>query len=407
MKKIDYSLKFMKSSLFCALSIAASCIVESAIAKVPDFENYKPDDWIIKSLPRIEIAGKPVLYLSSEKMKCPSIDKRIGSGIDVTDVPINAFRREDGSVVIISGNQNNYYIEGKSINQATRVSCSSLIEIANKEDPKKFQGRRWLFDTHKAKTGLILGFVHNEYHGDDFDIKNCKRSSQSNYECWYGSSTLVTSSDGGFSFTDPPSPYNVVATLQDKYRAGAKRAGLTSPKVIENPKDGYVYVMVDRVDRNRRMRASQCLLRGRGDKLDVWKGWNGEGFTLNLGSPYIKKQRPNDCKPVLDFIVQSVKYVKNLKIFLAIGYKDDNIIYSFSKNLISWTNPATLIGKQKSPNNFIVKTWPTYFSVLDSASVDDNFDVIENSPYLYFVHTRTDRRKRDVYRVPLRIRGGD
>src|SRR3990172_2816003 len=108
----------------------------------------------------LSVTGPTELVLSHDNMNCGR--KERGSGQDVTDVPVTAFRRKGGSVVVIAGNQNNYFLEGPSVDQARRTSCNSLVEPVNDPDPSHFTARRWLFAIFAKSYDFVLGFVHNE-----------------------------------------------------------------------------------------------------------------------------------------------------------------------------------------------------------------------------------------------------
>ena len=356
--------------------------------------------------PSIKVVGTPELYLSHTDMTCDASGGM--SQLDVTDVPVTAFRREDGTVVVVSGNQNNHYLEGPSVDQASRTSCGDLVKTVNDPEPSHFNARRWLFAIHATDYQHVLGFVHNEYHGDDHFPDKCKVSNRRNFECWYGASTLVVSNDGGLTFDTPPVPDNVLASLPWKFSTSKLRSGSTSPKVVGNPHDKLIYVMIDYFDMNRKIKARQCLLRGDGKDLNGWRAWDGKGFSLDMESPYVAK-RSGDCTPVLPFVVNSVKYLPQFDQFVALGVRRDEVVYTFSRDLVKWSKPQVLMKYQ------IEQTWEpgketarAYFSLLDPDSSSINFDTLEKRPYIYFVQFGSDprnfRRQRDVYRQRIEIR---
>lgn len=355
----------------------------------------------------VSTVGPEEVYLSADDMNCGP--KEPGSRIDVTDVPVTAFRRSDGSVLVIAGNQNNYYLEGPSVDQARRRSCDSLVESVNDPDPASFNGRRWVTAVYAKSYDFTIGFVHHEYHGSDFFQSECQVTTRFNFECWYGSTTLVVSGDGGFSFTTPPHPDNVLAALPFEFTPGKRRAGVRGPKVVGNPKDGFVYVLVGHSDRNRNIGLRHCLLRGSGLTFNDWRAWDGVGFNLDMESPYAVERSAVDCTPVIAYRVSSVKYIPAIDRFVALGFRRGKVVYSFSPNLLSWSKPQVLM---EAP---MQQGWKpgmepprSYWSLLDSESSSINFDTLEKRPYLYFVQWRVEgdriiNNRRDVYRVPIRI----
>ena len=360
---------------------------------------------VLAQQPAITLAGAPELYLSHADMTCDTSSSL--SQRDVTDVPVTAFRRQDGTVAVISGNQNNFYLEGLSVDQASRTTCGDLVTSVNDPDPSHFNARRWLFAIYAIDYQHVLGFVHNEYHGDDHYPDDCKISSRRNFECWYGATTLVVSKDGGRTFETPPVPGNVLAALPWKFSKAKLKAGTTSPKVVGNPHDKLIYVMVDDFDMNRKLRARQCLLRGNGLDLNGWRAWDGKGFDLDMESPYVV-QRSGDCATVLPFIVNSVKYLPQFDRFVALGIRHHEVVYTFSPDMVTWSKPQVLMTYQ------LMQTWEpgkdaarAYFSLLDPDSSSINFDTLEKRPYVYFVQYGTDPqnflRQSSVYRQRIEI----
>ena len=354
----------------------------------------------------IRLAGQPEIYLSHTEMTCPSA--RGVTGIDVADMPVTAFRRKDATVVVMAGNQQNFVLEGRSVDTARRVSCDSLVVPANDPDPEDFNARRWLFAIYAKSYDLVLGFVHNEYHGGDFFPDECRKTTQYNFECWYGATTLVTSSDGGFTFTTPAPPDNVLASPPSRFETGKRRLGAFSPKIVANPHDSLVYVMIHYLDVSRKLNIGQCLLRGSGTKLNDWKAWDGRSFALDMESPYAVA-RGEDCKPVLPYLISSLKYIPAIDQFVALGNRRNTVIYSFSSDLTAWSRPQELMTIER------IQEWKPgdepardYFSFLDPDSSSINFDTLEKRPYLYFVQFGTDAkeflRTRDVYRQRIEIK---
>jgi hypothetical protein len=360
----------------------------------------KADDEAIPGY-TMTIAGPEQLVLSHKDMTCGPR----GGMQDRTDMPVSAFRRKDGSVLLLAGNQFNYFLEGPSVEAAKRTTCESLLPPINDPDPKQFNARRWFQQVYAVDYDTVLGFVHIEYHGDDFFSDGCKRSSRRDFECWYASAGLLISRDGGFTFETPPPPDNVLAAPPVKFEVGKKRIGAYGPRVVRNPNDGFVYVFISNLDLNRNLTTSaQCLLRGSGKRLDDWRAWDGQGFNIDMRSPYLVPRGP-DCTPVLDRRVHTVRYVPSLKIFVATSFRGPRLVYLFSKDLMKWSAPKTLMEVQRKQSR--KKGDPPardFFSLLDPNSSSINFDTLEKTPYLYFVEYTEDRRKVDLYRVPITIK---
>lgn len=373
---------------------------------------------------RLKIAGADELAVSADQMNCSTKD--FGHRhIDVADMPPTAFRRADGTVVMLAGNRTNYYFEGRNLDSVGRTGCKPLLKRNPKEEPKAFQDNEWLFALYAKRNDFVLGFVHNEYHGEEHNQPGCtfrqsvreastaeeKRHLRAYRSCWYAASTLVLSTDGGHSFERPKPPMNVLASLPYKFSPSVERAGVHSPKVIGHRGNGMLYVFTTMLDRGRQKAIGQCVLRGSGSAIDDWQIWNGSRFTKSPGSPYRKNFKIGTpyCKPVLASNVMSIKYLPRYKLYVALAVERLKVVYRFSSDLINW-GPARQLMKAR-PFGWWRPGKPGpkwYFSLLDPESSSRNFDTLERRPYIYYVKARTKgnkllNRRRDIFRVPIKL----
>jgi hypothetical protein len=358
-----------------------------------------------QQLPTLRVDGQPEMVIAAEAMQCAGK----GGGIDVPDMPPTAFKRADGVVMLLAGNRFNYPNTGSSLEDVKRRDCGSLLVSTRSAEPSAFADSEWLVALYSENGSDVIGLVHNEYHGEEHGLPQCVITSQRDRECWYASTTLVLSRDGGKTFTRPSAPHNVVAALPYKFSPTMKRAGTSNAKVVGNPYDGQMYVLVTNIERNRPGRAGECLLRANPGKPMSWHAWDGQGFTRPLASPYAT-QRSGDCVRVIQGPVTSLRYLPRFKSFVALQLTGNKLEYRFSNDLLKWSAPRELefqftsLGSYKPGDPEPLE----YFSLLDPASASRNFDTLESRPYLYFVRWRTNAKglvnsRRDVMRVRLAI----
>jgi len=355
--------------------------------------------------PRIRVAGAPEIVLDASKMNCGGTDER---NIDVPDMPPSAFRRFDGRVVMLASNKGNFVLEGSSLDQVARSHCASLLTSAHEADPARFRDNEWLLAVLMVSDARAIGLVHDEYHGEEHGVPSCPRPVGKERKCWYAATTIVESNDGGRTFLRRAAPGSVVAALPYPFRGGLKRAGISAPKALRNPRDGLLYAMVTFVDRNRGIGASQCLLRASPQNPMEWLAWDGGGFSQHIGSAYAPRGS-RDCVSVLGANVMSVKYLPRYKLFVAISTARERLEYRFSSDLVRWSKPLLLRTFQPFADYAGGPGDPLwYFSLLDPSSGSPNFDTLEGRPYLYFIRFHTDGRrlinkKRDIMRVAVTI----
>jgi hypothetical protein len=362
--------------------------------------------------PTISIAGKEEIVATAEQMNCqPKGGRR---GIDVMDMPVSAFRRADGTVVLLAGNRFNWFFEGPDLDHVRRTSCNQILDSAESGDPSQYRDKEWVTALYSKDGKYVLGFVHNEYHGEDHGQRECVIRNASDRVCWYASSTMIESRDGGRSFSRPPVPSSVLASLPYEYKPGMRRGGISVPKAVGNPEDGKVYVFATYVDRNRDVRVGQCLFRGAGDSVAGWEMWDGSGFKRFDSNPYACSGactgNRSTCQPVIDDNVFSVRYIPSKQLYVALGFRRNQVIYRYSKDLVNWSERKVLLDSpmftQWRQSDGGRPQW--YYSLLDPTSSSRNFDTLETRPYLYFTRFRVDNGKmnngrRDIVRIPLRI----
>ena len=359
----------------------------------------------------LTIAGKEEVVATAEQMNC---QPKRGRGIDVTDMPVSAFRRADGSVILLAGNRFNWFFEGPNLDQVRRKSCDQILESAESSDPSQYRDKEWVTALYSKDGKYVLGFVHNEYHGEDHGQSECVIRNAGDRVCWYASSTMIESRDGGRSFNRPPVPSSVLISLPYEYKPGMRRGGVSVPKAVGNPKDGKVYVFASYVDRNTGARIGQCVFRNAGTELTGWEMWSGNEFKKFDSNPYACNGactgNRTACQPVMDDNIFSVRYVPAKQMFVALGFRQDKVIYRSSTDLVNWSERKVLLEApqfmQWKQGDAGRPQW--YYSLLDPTSGSRNFDTLESKPYLYFTRFRVDNgrinnARRDLVRVPLRM----
>lgn len=357
--------------------------------------------------PTLRVAGAEQLVVSADSMSCASDAKKEW---DVPDVPPTAYRLADGTVMLIAGNRQNFTFHGPSLDEVKRVDCQQILKSAGDDDPADFRDQEWVTALYSNDGARVLGFVHNEFHGEYRDKGECQTKAVDVPECWYASATLVVSTDGGKTFTRPDPPGNVILTLPYPYATDMKQAGVFMPKVVGG-QDGNVYVLATYGDRNRSNKPGQCLARGSAEHVGKWEVWTGAAFEAVDPSPYgCSGQcigRVVQCASVVPNNMFSVKYMPAHQLYIAVGIRRSDVIYRFSSDLVSWSPPKVLmtptvkfLWKEGDPP----PVW--YPSLLDPSSSSRNFDTIGDRPFLYLVKYRVadgklDRSRRDIVRIPL------
>jgi hypothetical protein len=357
---------------------------------------------------RLSVTGPAELVLSADSMRCTA-----GGELDITDIPVTAFRRNDGKVIVLSGHSSGHYLIGPSVERARRAGCDSILTSLREGDPSLYRDQEWVLQLYSVDGRTVWGFVHNEYHGDTHGERGCRLSPFADRQCWLSSVTWIRSTDGGATFRRRPAPENLIITLPFRYRPGMMRAGVGMPKLVRRGE--WLYMLASYGDRAVRGRGGQCLLRAPSARPERWEVWLGGRFRPVPPSPYVGEDRPGaaPCDPVLRQNVMSVKWVPGRGVFLAISISRTEVFYQTSPDMIVWSGPERLLGKHealvgKDPAAVAAEDLPHYFSLLDPESPSRNFDTLGESFWIYYIQYRSFlgmriNERRDVFRLPVRL----
>ncbi len=241
---------------------------------------------------------------------------------DIPDLPARAFRDSGGKVQLISSHIQTRRMIGPTLDTLAR-DCTVRMRSDHNPDPAQFDDSEWLAAPYTEDGSIIYALVHMEYHGWEHST-DCQPPNH--FPCWYNSITLASSTDAGASYADAADPPNqLVASLPDRYQAGAGPYGVLEPSNIVK-KDGYYYDFV-RIDETNSDQQRICLMRT--DDLSTagsWRFWDGEGFNVQMGDPYAL---PNSalggvpCAPIspdtLGVMEQSVTFNTYLNRYVMVG----------------------------------------------------------------------------------------
>lgn len=336
----------------------------------------------------ITLNPKEVLILDTEG-ECTTSDT-----IDLADQPITAFRRATNDVLLFTSNSTNIIVSGPTVNTAVRQDCKSNLVSTWNPNPNTYNGKEWLMAAYKTVSGEIIGFIHNEYHGEIVKVPTpevCKRADGEPHKCWQGAVTAVRSLDGGKTFTDITADRRVFASTPYKYTNGLGRQGYSMPKVVGKPNDDYIYMFflatdIPKIGTGAISYNGTCLARGLGTNGQNWRMWNGSSFSVEDIDPYkntVTNPEKYLCIPVVAWNMMSIKYVPKEKMFLAVGYRGKDSVYAISSNLTDWSDPQLFNDPTLDADTAGAgEIW--YLSLLDPTSSSVNFDTLEENPYLYY-----------------------
>lgn len=335
---------------------------------------------------------------------------------DIPDIPARAFRDDKGRVQLIASNSVNRRMIGPDLNQV-KHDCHVIMHSRQNRDSSKYEDQEWLHSFYTENGRQIFALIHNEYQGHTHEGQ-CRSKTYEN--CWFNSVTWAVSNDSGDSYTHPPGPQHLVATIPYRYEPDIGHpVGIFNPSNIVK-KNGYYYVIVNGAAYKDIPDGAGLLRTNNLTDPKSWRAWDGKGFHVRFSNPYLETNASTAThyySPLdLEIWVSSLTYNTHLNRYLALGSGTFNhisgIYYSLSEDLIHWTKPKLLkqgvlfqVWKKGNPDPI------EYPSALDPNSLSRSFETTGKRFYIYFERFNWNRypnddQKVDLMRFPVEITGG-
>jgi hypothetical protein len=151
--------------------------------------------------------------------------------IDVPDAPARAFRDDRNVVHLIASHYIARAMVGPNLTNVKR-DCKVIYRSPKDPNPADFQDNNWLYSFYTSDGRRIAALVHSEYDADEIPGKCATPEDPTN--CWWNTVTFAQSKDGGYSFSVPSAPGNLVAAVPYAYEIGnrASAFGYNEPSNI-------------------------------------------------------------------------------------------------------------------------------------------------------------------------------
>src|SRR3989344_1691253 len=347
----------------------------------------------------ISVVGEPEIVIPKSAYKCtPS------RGANVQDGAVRVFRDNTGKLHVSATNLQNLWFTTSSFAFSDIVqNCNATIlpqytvDRTRTPDPQTFSQRKFIGNTFTLDGNTVYAYVHNEFHGEDYNSLRTLGCVESGTLCWLASTVIYVSTDKGYNFTPAPrsflasSLYPFTPTLPGG--AVTRRAGARSQSQVFKGRDGAYYMYIGRVENIGPQKSGMCLARS--TDLLSWYYWDGVGFTKQFENPYTSATaKTHVCPIVNEDSIFSVVYNREFDVFIGSIARQGRFYYATTKNLTDWS-------EKKYLRNQVSIDGPSF---IDHESASRNFDTTGLSPYLYFGDNTTgDNTAEYVSRVKLAI----
>ncbi len=323
----------------------------------------------------------------------------------IPDSPARAYRREDGSIVLIAAHFRNRILEGSSFNDL-RPNCVVLSQGSESANPTDYDDRFWIQSLIPLGGGRILGLASQEYSGLRHEGVCAKGADKPS--CWYLALVGLEANDRDFSFKLLARPQRVIAGSNKRFDPSLDAAGFLT--LTNTVLDGdFAYFIAWTEDAAEPGGRGNCLFRA--PRSNLVTGWRmlSKGQFVSPPEPYpAGADNPVQAKcdrlggPEMVGKIRSLTRLETKNVWLVVWSTrmkgTGGIYYATSHDLRNWS-PASLLTPLEPPWGSDGKgVFYDYPSTIDHHSSSPIFQTIGNSFHLYLArlnweqsHTRMDR----------------
>ncbi|GJD34077.1 hypothetical protein [Methylobacterium aerolatum] len=338
----------------------------------------------------------------------------------IPDSPARAFRRPDGSVMLIAAHFRNGSFAGPSLDRL-KPRCHASSGGAELDQPERFDDRFWVQGLAPLPKGGLFALVSHEYMGKRHPGR-CLSASRPGPQCWYSAIVGATADAQGLSFSLEPPATRVVAAPPTRFDPGATaRTGFfTATNIVEA--GGWLYfVSWAEIPGTR----GNCLFRAPSDSpAGPWRARRAGGFTGFFPSAYETGRDEHTTPTRCDVIgadrqlgiLRSIVRLETVDLYVGVFsvangmQRPAGIYYSLSPDLLTWGEARMLVDLRPWYGTMECAAFYDYPSLIDPASSSPTFATAGQHLQLYltrFNWSTCDRGlDRDLVRLSIAVRTG-
>lgn len=329
----------------------------------------------------------------------------------IPDSPARAYRRKDGSIVLMAAHFRNRIFEGSSFNDL-RPNCAVLSMGAESDNPAEYDDRFWIQSLIPLGGGRILALASQEYSGVRHDGVCIKAKDKP--ACWYLAIVGLEANERDFTFKLLPRGQRLIAGSNRRFDRSINAAGfLTATNTVF---DGdYAYFIAWTEDAAEPGGRGNCLFRA--PRNDLVNGWQmmSKGRFESSPNPYPKDgqepvQAPCDRLggPDMSSKVRSLVWLETKRQWIAVWSTRWNgvggVYYATSPNLKNWSSAALLASFEPFWGTDEKGTFYDYPSIIDHDSTSTIFQTAGDSFYLYMTRLNWEIKRATMDRDLVRFK---
>lgn len=328
----------------------------------------------------------------------------------IPDSPARAFRRPDGSVVLMAAHYTNSIFVGPSLDRLS-PRCATRSGGRERAEPERFDDRFWVQALHPLPNGRVMALVSHEYMGKRHPGR-CERAEKPGPQCWYSSILEATAGDADFRFTLPALDRRVVAASPLRFDpAREARSGfLTTTNIVAAGEWLYVASWAEFPGTR-----GNCLFRTRATAPEgPWLAWKDGVFGERFSDPYAGAPHSAGCDPIganRQFgILRSIVWLERHRTFVGVFSvangtgRTPGIYYALSDDLLRWGEARLLTPLRPWFGTLDCEAFYDYPSLIDTLSPSQTFATAADAIDLYLTRFNWMSCQRGLNRDLVRVR---
>jgi len=347
------------------------------------------------------VSPEPEVVYSYQRQRCDNLT--------IPDSPARAYRREDGSIIMIAAHFNNRFLEGSDFDHLS-PNCAVQSKGSESADPAEFDDRFWIQSLIPLGGGRIMALASHEYWGSRHPGV-CEKGAWPT--CWYLSIVGLEANERDLSFRLLPRDQRLVAGSNRRFDTSIKAAGFQT--VTNTVFDGdHAYFIAWTEDAAEPGGRGNCLFRA--PRNDLVNGWRmlSNGRFADSPDPYpTEGQEPVQARcdrlggPDMSGKARSLVWLEGKRqwmfVWMARG-KQVGAFYATSPDLRNWSSAALLVPLDPFWGTTETGTFYDYPSVIDHDSPSPNFQTAGEGFYLYMTRLNWQEKRSTMDRDLVRFR---
>jgi len=331
----------------------------------------------------------------------------------IPDSPARAWRRDDGSIVLVAAHYTNGVLTGPDFDNL-QPECRENSRGREDPDPAAFDDRYWVQALLPTGSGRLLAIGSHEFMGGRHPGR-CPVQDSRRPRCWYSALILLESDQSALAFRPLPAARRILAAPPRRFDPTALgRTGFFATTNIVRSGDWlYLLAWMETPEAQ-----GHCLFRAPATSPEgPWTALRDGAFSETFPSAYAAGETGRRCDIIgrgsLRNILRSVVWLEESRRWAGVFHMPpghgvpEGIHVVTSPDLITWSAPRLLVSTAEPQDGRGCRIVYQYPSLIAHDSRSSIFDTAGEGLHLYLTRFNFESCRaglnRDLIRLPVRI----